>query len=76
MEGSLFFKENKNVFYDRKLDLPGVQLHIIPVNKGLAVGIYRYLGICKRKDLKEVSSLIKKAQNNNIDIEGIDRYML
>lgn len=70
---SLFLKKNKIKSYDRKLDLPGVQLHIIPVNKGLATGIYRYLGICRRKDLNEVSSLIKKAQNNNIDIEGIDR---
>lgn len=72
---TLFLKKNKNKIgsYDRKLDLPGVQLHIIPVNKGLAAGIYRYLGICKKEDLKEVSSLIKRAQNNNIDIDGIDR---
>lgn len=70
---TLFLKKNKIGSYDRELDLPGVQLHIIPVNKGLATGIYRYLGICKRENLKEVSSLVKKAQNNNIDIEGIDR---
>lgn len=72
---TLFLKKNKNEVgsYDRKLDLPGIQLHIIPVNKGLATGIYRYLDICRRKNLKEVSFLVKKARNNNIDIEGIDK---
>ncbi len=40
--------------------LLGVQLHAVPVNKGMAAGIYRYLGICKKKDLNEILSLVKK----------------
>ena len=40
--------------------LLGVQLHAVPVNKGMAAGIYRYLGICKKEDLNEILSLVKK----------------
>lgn len=69
----LFLKKDKSNSYDREPDLPGVQLHIIPVNKGLAAGIYRYLGICKREDLVEIYSLVEKAKDNNINAEEVDR---
>lgn len=38
-------------------DLNGeISLHIIPVNKGLASGIYRYFGICKAEKVGEIIS--------------------
>ena len=52
--------------------LLGVQLHAVPVNKGMAAGIYRYLGICKKEDLNEILSLVKKVKNNTIDATEVD----
>lgn len=56
------------------LDLSGVKLHIVPVNKGLATGIYRYLGICRKEDLKRICDLADKAKDNNINGAEIDEF--
>lgn len=48
-------------------DLNGeISLHIIPVNKGLASGIYRYFGICKAEKVGEIISLVKKAERGKL----------
>lgn len=39
----------------------------------MATGIYRYLGICKKKDLSEMLSLVEKVKNNSIDAEEVDK---
>lgn len=51
-------------------DLNGeISLHIIPVNKGLASGIYRYFGICKAEKVGEIISLVKKAERDKLSYE-------
>lgn len=51
-------------------DLNGeISLHIIPVNKGLASGIYRYFGICKAEKVGEIISLVKKAERGKLSYE-------
>ena len=53
----------------------GIFLNIIPVNKGLASGIYRYFGVCKLEDVDEIVSLVNKAENGNLKSEKADKLL-
>ncbi|GAA2864320.1 hypothetical protein [Lactobacillus intestinalis] len=65
--------KDDNESYDTGIDNPGIELHIIPINGGLSAGIYRYVGICKKDKLNEVSFLIKKVKIGNITAEEVDK---
>lgn len=69
-------KPNKDkVGGNAKFDNSKIYLHIIPVNKGLASGIYRYFGICKAENVNDVVSLVRKAENNNLDSKDNEKLL-
>lgn len=39
-------------------------LHVIPVNRRLDTGIYRFLGICKKENLHEVKTVVNRVKNH------------
>ena len=47
----------------------GLELHVVPVNTGLSGGVYRYFGICKKKDFKKISEIMFKIQHGNFSNE-------
>lgn len=53
-------KDNKSGNAD--VEVPGPVLHIVPVNIGLADGIYRYLGICQKQNIEQIKELMYKAK--------------
>ena len=53
----------------------GIFLNIIPVNKGLASGIYRYFGVCRLEDVDEIVSLVNKAENGNLKYAKADKLL-
>lgn len=53
----------------------GIFLNIIPVNKGLASGIYRYFGVCKLEDVDEIVTLVDKAENGNLKYAEADKLL-
>lgn len=63
--------ENKEVG-NASIDLSGVLLHIVPINRGLATGIYRYLGVCRKVDLDDIFCLIEKIKNDSATVNEID----
>lgn len=72
-----FEKEHEpelKVYTGWKNDYSGVKLHIVPVNTGLATGIYRYLGICRKEDLNKIFCWVKKAKYNNINAKEVDEF--
>jgi len=65
---SAILKRKKNAHQEdgnTEVNLPGLALHIVPVNVGLSDGVYRYFGICKNDDLKTISEIMFKIKNNN-----------
>lgn len=63
----LDLKQDKNVKAgDAKID-DDIYLHIVPVNIGLASGIYRYFGICKVEDVNNIVSLVEKGNLNSME---------
>ena len=63
----LVLEQDKNVKAGNAKTDDDIYLHIVPVNIGLASGIYRYFGICKVEDINNIVSLVEKGNLNSME---------
>lgn len=51
-------------------------LHVMPINKGLSDGVYRFFGICATKNLAKVRNYLAKAREKSITDDEISELAL